>query len=139
MPVMSTPTASGSGRDDGVSVVVDALRAAVRPGGRVGAELGPETRIEMPAGDFLRIRDALTDRRFEDASRVLRPLRMVKSEAEIARYRRITQIASEAFARPEAQTAQIQRPTTTSQVRQIPANPPFPKRPEQDSNLRPTP
>ena len=46
---------------------------------------------------------------------------------------------SEAFARPEAQTAQIQRPTTTSQVRQIPANPPFPKRPEQDSNLRPTP
>jgi Xaa-Pro aminopeptidase len=85
--------------DDGVSLVVDALRAAVPPGGRVGAELGPETRIEMPAGDFLRIRDALTDRRLEDASRVLRPLRMVKSDAEITRYRRITGIASEAFAR----------------------------------------
>lgn len=85
--------------DDGVSLVVDVVRACVRPGGRVGAELGPETRLEMPAGDFLRIRDALAEMRLEDASQVLRPLRMVKSDHEVARLRTITGLASEAFAR----------------------------------------
>jgi Xaa-Pro dipeptidase len=86
-------------QDDGVSLVVDALRTCVRPGGRVGAELGPETRIDMPAGDFLRIRDALAGLRLEDASPVLRPLRMVKSDHEVVRLRRIAGLASEAFAR----------------------------------------
>lgn len=85
--------------DDGVSLVVDAVRACVRPGGRVGCELGPETRLEMPAGDFLRIRDVLAGLRLEDASRVLRPLRMVKSDHEVARLRTIAGLASEAFAR----------------------------------------
>jgi hypothetical protein len=39
----------------------------------------------MPAGDFLRIRDALAGMRLDDTSHVLRPLRMVKSEHEVAR------------------------------------------------------
>src|SRR5262245_44579654 len=73
-----SPTSARGPADDGVSLVVEALRACVRPGGRLGAELGAETRLEMPVGDFLRIRDALEGVRFDDARLVLRPLRMVK-------------------------------------------------------------
>jgi Xaa-Pro dipeptidase len=85
--------------DDGVSLVVEALRGCVGPGGRVGAELGPEMRLEMPVGDFLRVREAMDGIRLEDAGPVLRPLRMVKSPAEVARLRTVTALASEAFAR----------------------------------------
>lgn len=85
--------------DDGVSLVLDGLRAMVPPGGRVGAEIGPEMRVEMPIADFLRVRDGLPGVALVDAGPVLRPLRMVKSPAEVERVRRIGQIASEAFAR----------------------------------------
>ena len=85
--------------DDGVSLVLEALRSLVKPGGRVGVEIGPEMRVEMPIGDFLRIRDGLSGVAFVDAGPVLRPLRMVKSALEVARVRQAAQIASEAFAR----------------------------------------
>jgi Xaa-Pro aminopeptidase len=88
--------------DDGVSLIIDALRTLVRPGGRIGAELGPEMRVEMPAADFARVREGLADRPFVDAGPILRPVRMVKSTHEISRVRQIGQIASESFARLEA-------------------------------------
>lgn len=85
--------------DDGVSLVVEALRSLVRPGGRVGAEIGPEMRVDMPVGDFLRIREALGGIALVDAGPVLRPLRMVKSLAEVACIRRAAEAAGEALAR----------------------------------------
>lgn len=85
--------------DDGVSLVVEALRALVRPGGRVGGEIGPEMRVDMPVGDFLRIREALGGIALVDAGPVLRPLRMVKSAAEVVCIRRASEVAGEAFAR----------------------------------------
>ncbi len=85
--------------DDGVSLIVDALPALAGPGGRVGAEIGPEMRMGMPVADFFRIRQALEGIRFVDATPVLRPLRMVKSPGEVARVRRAAQIVSSAFAR----------------------------------------
>lgn len=94
--------------DDGVSLVVDALRAHVKRGGRVAAELGPETRMEIPVGDFLRIREALDGITFADAGSVLRPLRMVKSAAEVDYIRRAARTGSEAFARLPGLLAQGQ-------------------------------
>jgi Xaa-Pro dipeptidase len=85
--------------DDGVSLIVDALRSLVRPGGRVGAEIGAEMRLQMPVEDFLRIRDALNGIIFVDAGHVLRPLRMVKSSFEVAYIRQTAQIVNNAFAR----------------------------------------
>ena len=84
--------------DDGVSLVIDALRSLAGPRGRVAAEIGPEMRVEMPIADFLRIRETLPGPLL-DAGPVIRPVRMVKSAPEIARMRRIAGIASEAFAR----------------------------------------
>jgi Xaa-Pro aminopeptidase len=84
--------------DDGVSLVVDALRSLAGPRGRVAAEIGPEMRVQMPIADFLRIRETLPGPLL-DAGPVIRPVRMVKSGLEIDRVRRIAGLASEAFAR----------------------------------------
>ena len=84
--------------DDGVSLVVDALRELVGPRGRVAAEIGPEMRVQMPIADFLRIRESRATA-FLDAGPVLRPVRMRKSAEEVARVRRSAELTSEAFAR----------------------------------------
>jgi Xaa-Pro aminopeptidase len=85
--------------DDGVSLVLEALRGILPAKGRLGAEIGPEMRVEMPIRDFLRIRESLGGAQIVDAGPVLRPLRMVKSSAEVARVSRACAIASEGFAR----------------------------------------
>jgi Xaa-Pro aminopeptidase len=84
--------------DDGVSLVADALRAFATGRGAVGAELGPESRIGFPAGDFLRLRDMVTPLSFVDAEvPVLRRLRMIKSPAEIANVRTVCHAVSAAY------------------------------------------
>ena len=83
--------------DEGVSQVVEALSNMPRKFGRIGAELGPESRMAIPIGDFLRIRDELLSLDFVDGSDATRRLRLVKSEAEIDRIRHICQITSDAF------------------------------------------
>ena len=84
--------------DDGVSLVVDALRELGGARGRVAAEIGPEMRVQMPIVDFLRIRETLAGP-FLDAGAVLRPVRMIKSADEVARVRQSAELASEAFVR----------------------------------------
>jgi len=84
--------------DDGVSLVGEALRELAGPRGRVAAEIGPEMRVQMPIADFQRIGAALASP-FLDAGTVLRPVRMVKSDEEVARVRRSAELASEGFAR----------------------------------------
>ncbi len=85
--------------DEGVSLLVDTIRELVGQSGRVGAEIGPETRLGMPVADFLTLRDRLSGIEFADAGRTLQRLRMLKSGEEIVRLRRIGGIASDAFAR----------------------------------------
>ena len=65
--------------------------------GRIGAELGPESRLTMPVGDFLRIRDGIAPAEVGDGDAMLRRLRMVKSTAEIALMRYVCQLVSDAF------------------------------------------
>ena len=89
--------------DDGITLLVDALRGCLGSHHRFGAELGPESRLGMPVGDFLRVRDALRHAEFADGAALMSALRMIKSPAEVARCRRIAEIASTAFeALPEA-------------------------------------
>lgn len=85
-------------KDEGVNLVVDTLRSLVKSRAHVGAEIGAEMRLEMPVMDFLRIRDAVDDIAFVDASPVVRSLRMVKSPSEVACIRQAAQIVSKAFA-----------------------------------------
>ncbi len=83
--------------DDGVSLCVEALKACAGKHRRIGAELGRESRVTMPIGDFLRVRDGVAPLEFADADWMLRTLRMVKSPAEIALMRYVCQLVSSAF------------------------------------------
>lgn len=83
--------------DDGISLLLDAVTACLGRSNRIGMELGPESRLTMPIGDFLRLKDALGAVEISDGFRLLHSLRMVKSPTEVERIRRIAQIASRAF------------------------------------------
>ena len=83
--------------DDGVTLVVDALKSRPRKFNRIGAELGPQSRLTMPVGDFLRIKDEIAPIQVVDGDWMLRTLRMIKSPAEVAHIRHIAQIVSAAF------------------------------------------
>ena len=83
--------------DDGISLLADALRSAAGTYDRIGAELGPESRMSMPVGDFLRVMEQVAPIEVVDGEGLFRRLRRVKSPAEVARMRRISQIVSQGF------------------------------------------
>ena len=83
--------------DDGVSLLAGALMDLGTARGRVGVPMGPETILRMPLADYERLREAIPHATFTDATDVLRTLRMVKSEAEIAKIAHVCGLASDAF------------------------------------------
>jgi Xaa-Pro dipeptidase len=83
--------------DDGVSLLVEALKQAGGPAGRIGAEFGPELQLRMPINDFLRVQEAIRPLTMVDGSDVTRRLRMIKSPAEVARIGAVAQLVSAAF------------------------------------------
>jgi Xaa-Pro aminopeptidase len=82
--------------NEGLDLLGAAIARVRRRFGRFGLELGPETRLGMAPGDLLRIKEAMPFA-LADAVAVMRELRFVKSEAEIAHIRHICGIASDAF------------------------------------------
>ena len=84
--------------DDGITLLVEALRGVVH----IGMSMGRASALRMPLRDFERLRDALPGVEWIDASLIIRDLRMVKSEAEIEKIRAICAIGSAAFARAGA-------------------------------------
>ena len=91
--------------DDGVSLLADTLREVIGPEGTIGVPDGAETHLRMPLADWDRLKAALPRHRFTGDAGILRALRMVKSEPEIARIRTACGIAGRAFARvPEIAT-----------------------------------
>lgn len=83
--------------DDGISLLADTLHEVLPDGGVLGIPMGHETHIRMPAADFAALRARLENVQIADGTEVIRSLRMVKSEAEIAKIARICSIASSAF------------------------------------------
>ncbi|MGV8832532.1 MAG: M24 family metallopeptidase [Devosia sp.] len=84
-------------QDDGVSLLADTLAEVCAGQGRIGMPMGPETILRMPLNDYQTLRARLGSSNFVDATGLLRALRMVKSEAEIARIAAICTIVSEGF------------------------------------------
>ena len=80
---------------------LDLLKAAIgglrKRYGAIGVELGPESRLGMPAADFLRLRRMIRPISMRDGSTLMRELRLVKSKAEVARIRHICAIAADTF------------------------------------------
>lgn len=83
--------------DDGITLLSETLREVMPKGGTLGLPMGHETHVRMPAADLQRLRAGLDGIALADATEVVRSLRMVKSEAEIAKIARMCSIASAAF------------------------------------------
>ena len=83
--------------NEGLDLVTNAVHRMRRRFGRIGVELGAESRLGMPAADFLRLRRMIRPTRMVDGSPLMSELRLVKSTAEIARIRHICAIASDTF------------------------------------------
>ena len=88
--------ASPNPRDEGVSLLAQALRETAGKGGPVAVPMQPGTTLGFSLGDFLRLRDGFD---WRDDGGLVRDLRMVKSEGEIAAIRQTCVIADRAFAR----------------------------------------
>jgi Xaa-Pro dipeptidase len=83
--------------DDGVSLLAAALQEVAGATGRIGVPMGHETHLRMPIADFGRLRDRLPGVELGDAAPLVRDLRAVKSEAEIAKIRHVCRLTSDAF------------------------------------------
>jgi len=81
--------------DDGVTLLIDCLREVAGTNGVIGLPMGPETHVRMPLRDLDRLRSAVGG--FVDVTDIISGLRMLKSEAEIAKHRHICGIVSNAF------------------------------------------
>ena len=84
--------------DDGISLLCDLLSPYEAAGQKIGILKGHETLLRMPLGDFENLCAALPDLVFEDATDIIRALRMVKTPAEIEKLRHICAIGSRTFA-----------------------------------------
>jgi len=84
--------------DDGISLLHDLLHPFAAKGAQIGFLKGHETGLRMPLGDYERLMSGLSGLRIEDATDIIRALRMVKSPAEIAKLSHICAIGSRTFA-----------------------------------------
>jgi Xaa-Pro aminopeptidase len=82
--------------DEGVSLLVKHLGELPREFGRVGFEIGPESRIGMPVEDLSRLKSSIA-LDVADCTLLMAELRAIKSSAEIDRIRHACEIADRAF------------------------------------------
>ncbi len=85
--------------DDGVSLLIDLLSPVASRGDTLGLMMGHETHLRMPLGDYERLRAALPTLGVADCTPLIRSLRLIKSDAEIAKIAHICAIGSATFAR----------------------------------------
>ncbi|MCT4609869.1 MAG: Xaa-Pro peptidase family protein [Pelagimonas sp.] len=83
--------------DDGISLLTDLLAPIAAQQGAIGLLKGHETGLRMPLADYERLLAALPGLQVQDATPIIRSLRMVKSEAEITKLRHICAIGSRSF------------------------------------------
>ncbi|GHF06216.1 peptidase M24 [Aliiroseovarius zhejiangensis] len=85
--------------DDGISLLTDLLTPYACEGSAIGVMKGHETTLRMPLGDYERLLSGLPGLRITDATDLIRSLRMVKSDREIAKIAHICAIGSATFAK----------------------------------------
>ncbi|MEM9032045.1 MAG: Xaa-Pro peptidase family protein [Pseudomonadota bacterium] len=83
--------------DDGVGLLSDTIRECMLEDGRIGVPSGPESCLRMPLANWDALRADMGTHRFTDDAGIVRSLRAVKSELEIAKIRRACAIAGSAF------------------------------------------
>ena len=83
--------------DDGVSLLVQAIKELPSRFGKIGMTLGPESHLRMPANNFARVVAEISPLEMVDCVQMVHYLRSVKSDAEIAKIHYACQIASDGY------------------------------------------
>lgn len=84
--------------DDGLSLLTELLQPLAQKRARIGIPKGHETMLRMPLADYERLIAGLPGLQIDDATGLIRSLRMVKSAAEIEKLAYISAIGSRSFA-----------------------------------------
>ena len=91
--------------DEGVSLLADTLSEILAIPSeisderfKIGLPMGSETHLRMPLVDFEQLNEKLYPHIFVDATEIVKTLRCIKSEREIAKITKICEIVSDGFA-----------------------------------------
>ena len=83
--------------DDGISLLEETLEELSGGSKKIGLPMGPESTLRMPFQDFMMLQERLKGYGFNDATRLIKKLRMVKSELEIEKISHVCQLVSHVF------------------------------------------
>ena len=83
--------------DDGISLLTSSLQSLPRRFGRIGASLGAESYLRMPAQDFEQLKHNLSNTEIVDCSLLLLELCSIKSAAEIEKIQHVCELTSDSF------------------------------------------
>lgn len=83
--------------DDGISLLAQVLSESSRRHTTVGAMLGPETHLRMPASNYQLLQSKLSHCDIKDVSLIVRNIRSVKSADEIAKVRFSCKVTAAGF------------------------------------------
>ena len=83
-----------------MSLLADTLSALVPATGKTGIPMGLESHLRMPSADFLTLQARIAPRKIADGAAALYRVRVIKSEAEIAKIRAKCAIAAMKAERP---------------------------------------
>ena len=86
-------------RDDGVSLLSEAICEMVPERGRIGLPMGLETHLRMPLGAYAEVTRRIAPRTVGDATDCVQRVREIKSDAEVEMIRETCAIAGRAFDR----------------------------------------
>lgn len=94
--------------DDGVGLLAETLREVTSESARIGVADQMESHLRMPLADFHLLERSIGKRRIVGDATITRRLRLVKSQAEIAKITQAVQIAGRSFDRvPEIARAGV--------------------------------
>ena len=82
--------------DEGISIVKSTLEHLKKIHGQIGAEFGKEMAIRMPVKDLFKLKENLHSN-IVDGSDAIWEMRMIKTNTEIERIKKICSIASDAY------------------------------------------
>lgn len=83
--------------DEGVTILQDTILSIQSNKCSIGCEIGKESHLRMSIKDFQKLNTNLENHSFVDASPLIWKLRMIKSENEIYKIKKIISIASNVF------------------------------------------
>ncbi len=83
--------------DEGITTLQEAILSIKVESCMIGCELGKESYLRLSIKDFERLSHNLSKHKFVDASNIIWELRMIKSDNEISKIKKIISIASKVF------------------------------------------